>query len=41
MYTRHQSSPADAQRRLALRNSSFFAPGAACLFSPALRHAFD
>jgi len=41
MYTRHQPSPADAQRRFALRNSTLFAPGAAGLFSPGLRHAFD
>jgi hypothetical protein len=41
MYTRHQPSPADAQRRFALRNSTLFAPGAAGFFSPGLRHAFD
>jgi hypothetical protein len=41
MYTRHQPSPADAQRRFALRNSTLFAPDAAGLFSTGLGHAFD
>jgi len=36
-----QPFPADAQGRFALRNSTFYAPGAPRLFSLGLRYAFD
>ena len=36
-----QPFPADAQGRYALRNSTFYAPGAPRLFSLGLRYAFD
>jgi outer membrane receptor protein involved in Fe transport len=36
-----QPFPADAQDRFALRNSTFYAPGAPRLFSLGLRYAFD
>jgi len=36
-----QPFPADAQGRYALRNSTFYAPGAQRLFSLGVRYAFD
>jgi hypothetical protein len=36
-----QPFPADAQGRFALRNSTFYAPGAPRLFSLGVRYAFD